>query len=189
MSHITTVSTVASGNFLIPDATFVAELVAFLLILAFMWRYVVPPLQKNMEKRQDVIRQQLEDSRLAAERLAAAEAEYQKMVGEARAEAARTREEGSKIRQETIDAAKDEARTAAETVARLAGERLEVQHRQVLADLRREVGQLAIDLAGRIVGESLGDKELQRRVVDRFLAELEESGQGPASQQQPEQVR
>jgi F-type H+-transporting ATPase subunit b len=70
-----------------------------------------------------------------------------------------------------------------ETVARLAGERLEVQHRQVLADLRREVGQLAIDLAGRIVGESLGDKELQRRVVDRFLAELEESGQ------QPEQVR
>jgi len=49
-----------------------------------------------------------------------------------------------------------------------ARERLEVQHRQVLADLRREVGQLAIDLAGRIVGESLGDKELQRRVVDRF---------------------
>ena len=178
MSHTTTL---ASGNFLIPDATFLAEIVAFLLILAFMWRYVVPVLQKNMTQRQEQIRQGIEDSRLAKERLDAAEADYNQLITEARAEAARTREEGSRIRQETIQAAKDEARAAAEAVTRLAEERLEVQHRLVLADLRREVGQLAVDLAGRIVGETLTDETMQRRVVDRFLAELDEG-------QQPEQV-
>ena len=66
MSHTTTL---AEGNFLIPDATFLAEIVAFILILAVMWKYVVPPLQKNLAARQDVIRQQLEDARLAFEKM------------------------------------------------------------------------------------------------------------------------
>jgi F-type H+-transporting ATPase subunit b len=170
-------TTTQASNFLIPDATFIAELVAFLVILWFMWTYVVPPLQKNLEKRQEVIRQSLEDARLAKERLDAAEADYAAALAEARAEAARTREEARRIRQEIIDAAKDEARAAAEEVTRLAEERLQVQHRQVLAELRGEVGQLAIDLAGRIVGESLTDEGLQQRVVDRFLAELDQSEQ------------
>jgi F-type H+-transporting ATPase subunit b len=174
MSHTTSL---ASGNFLIPDATFLAEIVAFVLILAIMWHYIVPPLQENMAKRQELIRQGIEASRLAQERLDAAEAEYNAMIAEARAEAARTREEGNRIRQETIQAAKDEARAAAEAVTRLAEERLAVQHRQVLADLRREVGQLAVDLAGRIVGETLTDEAVQRRVVDRFLAELDDGQQ------------
>ena len=176
-------TTLAEGNFLIPDATFLAELVAFVLILAFMWKYVVPPLQKNLEARQEAIRQQLEDARLAKERLDAAEADYATAVAEARAEAARTREEARRIRQEIIDSAKDEARTAAEEVTRLAEERLQVQHRQVLNELRSEVGQLAIDLAGRIVGESLTDEALQHRVVDRFLTELQESEQAEQSEQ------
>ncbi len=186
MSHTTPL---AAGNFLIPDATFIAELFAFLIILAVMWRFVVPPLQKSVTQRQNMIRQQIEDSREAKERLDAAEAEYKATLAEARTEAARTREEASRLRAETIETAKNEARVAAEGVTRLAEERLEVQHRQVLAELRREVGQLAVELAGRIVGESLTDEALQRRVVDRFLTELDEDGQGSASAPQPEQVR
>jgi len=170
-------TTTQASNFLIPDATFLAEIVAFLVILAFMWKYVVPPLQKNLSARQDVIRQQLEDARLASERLAAAETDYAAALAEARAEAARTREDARRVRQEIIDAAKDEARTAAEEVTRLAEERLQVQHRQVLAELRAEVGQLAIDLSSRIVGESLSDEQLQQRVVDRFISELDQSEQ------------
>jgi len=39
--------------------------------------------------------------------------------------------------------------------------------------LRSEVGSLATELAGRIVGESLEDDARSNRVVDRFLADLE----------------
>ncbi|HUR50923.1 MAG TPA: F0F1 ATP synthase subunit B [Mycobacteriales bacterium] len=188
MSHTTTY---AEGNFLIPDATFLAEIVAFVVILAVIWRYILPPLQKNMQARQGVIRQQLEDARLAKERLDAAESDYATALAEARAEAARTREDARRVRQEIIDTAKDEARTAAEEVTRLAEERLQAQHRQVLNELRNEVGQLAVELAGRIVGESLQDEALQRRVVDRFLDELRSSepvDSAQASAQATEQV-
>ncbi len=161
------------GNFLIPDATFIAELVAFGLILFVMYRYVVPPLQKSLTQRQEMIRKQVEDSKEAKERLDAAESEYKAAVAEARTEASKAREEGQKARQELIDSAKEAARTEAEAVTERAEARLEVERRQVLAELRGDIGRLAIELAERIVGESLSDDDRQSRVVDRFLAELE----------------
>jgi F-type H+-transporting ATPase subunit b len=39
--------------------------------------------------------------------------------------------------------------------------------------IQAEVGQLAVELAGRVVGESLEDEALRRRTVERFLADLE----------------
>lgn len=175
---MSTPPTLAAGNFLIPDATFLAELVAFAIILAVMYKFVVPPLQKSVTLRQEMIRKQIEDSKAATERLDAAEAEYKAMVSEGRAEAAKAREEGNKVRQEIIASAKEEARLEAEAVTSRAEARLEVERRQVLAELRGEIGRLSVELAERIVGESLADDDRQSRVVDRFLAELENA---PAS--------
>lgn len=175
---MSTAPVLAEGNFLIPDATFLAELVAFAIILAVMYKFVVPPLQKSVSLRQEMIRKQIEDSKEAKERLDAAESEYKQMVSEARTEAAKAREEGNKVRQEIIDSAKEEARVEAEAVTSRAEARLEVERRQVLAELRAEIGRLSVELAERIVGESLADDERQGRVVDRFLAELENA---PAS--------
>ena len=55
---------------------------------------------------------------------------------------------------------------------------IEAERQQALAELRREVGRLAVDLAGRIVGESLEDDARQRRAVDRFLDELDDAADG-----------
>jgi F-type H+-transporting ATPase subunit b len=48
-----------------------------------------------------------------------------------------------------------------------------------MVELRSEVGRLAVELASRIVGESLDDEARQRRTVDRFLDELEQQGVSP----------
>jgi F-type H+-transporting ATPase subunit b len=44
-------------------------------------------------------------------------------------------------------------------------------------ELRTEVGTLAVDLASKIVGESLADEARQKGTVERFLTELEASGE------------
>jgi F-type H+-transporting ATPase subunit b len=46
--------------------------------------------------------------------------------------------------------------------------------------VRSEVGTLATELAGKIVGESLNDDARAARVVDRFLADLETQSAGAA---------
>ena len=52
---------------------------------------------------------------------------------------------------------------------------IDADRQQALASLRAEVGSLAVELASRVVGESLADEARQRRIVDRFLAELDGS--------------
>ena len=51
---------------------------------------------------------------------------------------------------------------------------IEAERQQALASLRAEVGTLAVELASRIVRESLTDTARQTRMVDRFLADLEQ---------------
>ena len=55
-------------------------------------------------------------------------------------------------------------------------DQLAAQRESIVRQLRAEVGTLAVDLAGRIVGESLTDTARQGRMVDRFLADLEAQG-------------
>jgi F-type H+-transporting ATPase subunit b len=166
-------TTLASGNFLIPDGTLVAELVAFIIILAVIWKYVVPPLQKSMTARQEAIKKSFDDADAAKARLAAAEEDYKKAIAEARAEQAKSREEAAATRREIIDAAKEEAQAEAAAIMSRAEAALEVERRQVFTELRSDIGRLAVDLAERIVGESLADDERQSRVVDNFIAGLE----------------
>ncbi len=59
---------------------------------------------------------------------------------------------------------------------------IEAERQAALVSLRSEVGTLAIDLAGGVIGESLSDDAKAQAVVDRFLAELEaEDAAGKAS--------
>ena len=81
------------------------------------------------------------------------------------------REEGAAIIAELREQAQVEARRIAEAAqAQIAADR-----QQAFASLRAEVGELAVELASTIVGESLADEARQSRVVDRFLAELDAS--------------
>ena len=69
-----------------------------------------------------------------------------------------------------------EAQAEARRVTEAANVQIEAERQQALTSLRAEVGALATDLAGRIVGESLQDEARQSRVVDRFLDDLDQRG-------------
>jgi len=71
---------------------------------------------------------------------------------------AELRERGEAERQRLVAAAHDQ---------------IDADRAQAIQALRTEMGALAVELASRVVGESLDSDARQRRVVDRFLAELE----------------
>jgi F-type H+-transporting ATPase subunit b len=173
-------SVVAAGNFLVPNGTFIAELIAFLIVLFVLWRYVVPPVSKAMNDRQAMIKAQLDEGRQASERLKQAEADYRKAMEEARTTAATIRDQAradaAAIREEMLEQAVQERDRALES----GREQLLHERDALVRDLRAEVGKLAVDLAGRILGESLADEARQRGTVDRFLAEVEAADRGTA---------
>lgn len=176
----------ATSIFILPNATFIAELVAFVIILAVLWKYVVPPVQKAMHDRQEIIRRQLEESQRAREQLASAEEEHRATLAEARAEATKIREDARRESQKVIDETKDRAQAEVDRIRERGEEQLAAQRRQVIAELRVEIGQMAVQLASRIVGESMEDDARRRGTVDRFLTELDamaESGNAHGNHQ------
>ena len=90
-----------------------------------------------------------------------------------RQEAARLREEAREQGAQIIAEMKEQAQVEARRIVENAQAQIEQERAQALAALRAEVGALSVELAGRVVGESLEDEARQRRIVDRFLEELE----------------
>lgn len=163
----------AASIFILPNATFFAEVVAFLIILAILWRYVLPIMRKAMDDRQNQIRTQLEDARDAKQRAESAEEDYKKSIAGARAEAAQIRESARAEAQQILEDVRDKAQTETDRITRRGTEQLEAQRRQVITDLRSDIGRMSVDLAAQLVGESLADDARRSGTVDRFLADLD----------------
>ncbi len=166
----------AASNFLVPNATFIVELAVFALILFLLARYVIPPINKAMAERQDRIRQQFEESEQAKAAAEAAEREFREQLSDARYDAARIREEAREQGATIVAEMREQAQTEAQRIIAAANAQMEASRQRVLTELRAEVGDLAVTLAGRIVGESLEDDTRQQRTVERFLSELESDG-------------
>lgn len=164
----------AASIFILPNLTFVAELVAFVIILAVLWRYVVPPIQRVMVARQDMIRAQIEESRETKEKLAAADAAYQNALTEARTQAAQIRESARADAQRILEEVQERSHAEADRITAQAQEQLVAERRQVFSQLRTQIGELSVQLASRIVGESLDEEARRRRTVDRFLDNLDQ---------------
>ncbi|MGH3026298.1 MAG: F0F1 ATP synthase subunit B [Gaiellaceae bacterium] len=166
-------TTLAANNFLLPNWTFIAELVAFLLILGFLWRFVVPVVQRGMNERQAMIAEQVRESEQAKAKLAEAESAYQKALGEARAEAAQIRENARAEAQRTIEELRGQAQEESARIIARGEEQLHTQRSAIVRELRGELGALAVELSEKIVDQRLADDAQVRHTVDAFLADLE----------------
>jgi len=162
------------NNFLVPNWTFVAELVAFVLVLWVVARYIAPPVQRAMQERQQMVRKQVEDSERAADQLARAHQEYQQMLAQARTEAAEIRDGARADAQRLAEEMREQANQEVARIQRRGEESLAQQRDQVVRELRTDVGELAVHLASRVVGESLADEARRSTVIDRTLDELEQ---------------
>src|SRR4051794_4278968 len=162
-----------ASNFLVPNGTFFVELIAFVIILWVLAKYVIPPINKAMTDRQNAIRKEFADLEDAQADARKAEADYKSQLADARHDAARIREEAREQGAAIIADMRKQAQDEAERILRHGRAQLEAERSQAVQSLRTEVGSMATSLAGRIVGESLEDDERQARTVERFITALE----------------
>lgn len=76
-----------SSNFLIPNGTFFVVLAIFLVVLAVIGTFVVPPILKVLRERDAMVAKTLADNKKSDEQFAAAQADYDEAMTEARVQA------------------------------------------------------------------------------------------------------
>ncbi|SDQ73510.1 F0F1 ATP synthase subunit B [Quadrisphaera sp. DSM 44207] len=148
--------------------------ICFAIILFLAWRYAVPRLEAVYAQRRQAIEGGMEEAQATQAEAERTLEEYRAQLAEARAEAARIREEARTEGAVIVAEMRERASAEAARITESAQRQVEAERQQAVAQLRAEMGVLATDLASRIVGESLADDARRSRVVDRFIAELEE---------------
>jgi F-type H+-transporting ATPase subunit b len=151
----------------------IAEVVAFFIIVWLAYRYVVPLLRKAMGARQAFIEDQMNQSEVAKAELAEAEAEYQTALAEARSQAAQIRENARAEAQRTVEELRIQAQEESARIVARGEEQLANQRGVIVRELRAEIGSLAMELSERVVTQWLTDEERARASVDALLADLE----------------
>ena len=155
--------------------------ICFVVVFGVLGRMLLPRIMKILAEREDKIEGGLNRADEAQAEAQAVLAQYRAQLDDARHEAARMREEAREQGAQIIAEMRERAEAEARRITESAQDQIEAERQQALTALRAEVGALAVELASRIVGESLTDQARQSRMVDRFLDGLEAQA-NPAAQ-------
>ena len=140
----------------------------FILFFAILYTFALKPVTKMLSDREQRIEQGLKDAEQARRDRENAETERVAALTEARREANDILTRAQKVAQETRDADIAATRDELERMRVRAAADIEAEKVRAIADVRAEVADLALQAAGRVVGETMTD-ERQRRLVDEFL--------------------
>ncbi|ATL66012.1 F0F1 ATP synthase subunit B [Nocardia terpenica] len=165
----------ADKNPLLPEPyDIVWSLVCVAVIAVVFYKYVVPRLQKVLDERSERIEGGIEKAEAAQAEAQQTLQQYQQQLAEARLEAARIREEARTQGQQILAQLRTEAQAEADRIVAQGHSQLEAQRQQIVTELRSELGRTAVDLAEKIIGQSVSDQAKQSASIDRFLSELDE---------------
>jgi F-type H+-transporting ATPase subunit b len=152
----------------------ISGLIAFFLVFGVLAKMLLPRIQKTLAERTDAIEgglKRAEDAQAQADRVLE---QYRAQLAEARHEAARLREEAKEQGAQIKAELREQGEAERQRLIDAASAQIEADRQQAMVSLRAEIGALSVELASRVVGESLESEARQRRIVDRFLAQLEE---------------
>ena len=149
--------------------------IAFAILFFFMWKWVLPRLNAILEERRERIRGELEraeQSRSAAERELA---EYRSRLADAQQQSNRIIEEARRTAAQLRGDLQSKAEQEAQATVLRAQEEIRAERDRVFQELRAQIADMAVELAGRVVGASL-DRATHERLIDDYIAEVSASG-------------
>ena len=156
-----------------PVGEIIIGTITFAILCLVLFKFVVPRFEQVFVARREAIEGGIERAEAMQAEANAALAQYRAQLAEARSEAAQIRDQARAEGQQIIEELRVQAQEEAARIVARGEEQLTNQRQQVINELRGQIGALAVDLAGRVVGESLADEARRRGTVDRFLAELD----------------
>ena len=163
-----------SANPLIPPVgEIIIGLIAFAVLFFVFAKFVAPRFEQVFRARREAIEGGIERAEAMQAEAKAALEQYRAQLAEARNEAAQIRDQARAEGQQILEELRTQAQEESARIVARGQEQLASQRQQLVNELRGQIGTLAVDLAGRVVGESLADDARRSGTVDRFLADLD----------------
>ena len=152
--------------------------VGFAILFLILWKFAWPVIIKSVDNRATLIDKGVEYAQNAKLQLDNAQQERDKIIGEARTKQADILREADRMKTQIVEEARNEAKTAGQKEMEAARQSIAQQQKQAETQLRQQLGQLVLDVAGRVVRNKVDNSEAQSKLVNTYLDEIENGGKG-----------
>jgi F-type H+-transporting ATPase subunit b len=144
----------------------------FIVLWFVLGRMAFRPIQDALKQREEDIQGALDEAKRAREEMANLNAENERLLTEAREERAKILKEAKEAKNAMITDAKDQAKAEASKIVANAKQEIENQKQAAMTDLKNQLGQMAIEIAEKVLRKQLaGDKE-QESFVNSLVDEI-----------------
>jgi len=150
--------------------TLVAQIVNVAILLGLLYLVAYKPIMRMLDERSRRIKESVEQADAIKEQAARAEEEVKKQVEAASKEGQKRVAQAVKIGEEVKKKAQQEARQEAETLIVRARSEIQRERDEAIDELRKEVADLTILAAGKVIERSL-DKKAHRELIEKVLEE------------------
>ena len=160
------------------NGTLIAEIIAFLLMLGVLARWVYPPIVRAAEARQKQIKAQLDQAEKARQEAEQRLNEASAAIQEAREEAGRIIERANRAAERIQQEAQEKAREEARRIVEAARRDVDAERQRAIQAIRLQMADLVTDAVRKIVGESL-DGERHRKLIEATIEQVEKEPSAP----------
>ena len=158
-----------------PDpGLFLWTILTFLVLLVLLAKFAWKPLLALLDRREEMIRQSLDDAEKAKHELQRLQQESKEILSKARVEAqsilAKSRSEAEKLKGEL----RQEAKVQADSILRDAEKQIQVETEKAIAVIKNEVVDLSLLVASKLIKRNLS-KEDNQSLIEESLKQVESS--------------
>ena len=142
--------------------------ILFFLLKKKAWK----PILGAVEEREKSIQEALESAKNARKEMQNLTADNERILKEARNDREELLKEARSMREKMIDEAKGEAQVEANNLIAKAKESIETEKQAAIADLKKQVADLSIGIAEKLVKEELASKDKQVKLIETMLKDV-----------------
>ena len=148
-------------------------IVAFGVVFFVLAKFGFPIITQMVDERKKYIDESLEAAREANEKLAKIQEESAAMLKQVQEKQSQILAEAMEMRKQIVEKAETEATAAGQKIITEARQQIQAEKEDAIRDIRRQVGELSVQVAEKVLRQTLSTDKEQMAMIDRMLDELE----------------
>src|SRR5580692_7553377 len=169
-----------AGIFLLPNGTFFIELIVSIVLILAIYKWVLPPINKAMEDRQEKIRESLDAADKARADAEAADDERRSILEEARHQAREIVATANRTAEQVRTDNQARGQADYERIVGNADVEIALARQRAVEEAAARMGEVVMEVVERIIGREV-NLDVHRELIDEAVTALREEPDSAAA--------
>ena len=148
------------------------QTILFLVLVFILKKYAWGPILSSVEDREAGIRTAIDEAKAAKEEMAQLKSNNEELLKQARIEREEMLKEARETKAQIVGEASSAAKAEADKIMVQAKETIESEKQKAMVDIKNQVAELSIEVAGLILKENLSSDASQTALAEKYVKDL-----------------